>query len=921
MVKTSPDIDRLEDTLFSVTPKKPVSQPSWWQKTSIRWKTTLIAIAIGTLPTLALGLIAYWAADKSITREITTIRKTLAVDLQKEVNLFLQERFKDIQIVANLDIFTNSEIANRLSQKEKTATIEQIRATYSIYDRIAVYDLQGNIIAQSEVAAPSFAEDYLQTALKTNNPVLSQPKLDRASGLYSIYTAAPIRDKVTGETIGAIAASMPVAVLTQMLQEFITDGDRYYVFDRTGRVLLTAEGGHAGSLANPARERLTSVAESAVPSENTTIEQTFPTIDSLLDSNVPIAKNLAVNSLNQGKQFITLAPNIEGVNGLNWQTLIATDPRYVFASQRKLALVYSLGISAIAILTGVVAFYLADLATRPIIKATTTVSEIGKGNLKARIALAGKDEISRLADNINLMAVQLEDFVREQSLLTKQTEIVKQAATAFSGVLESDRLWKIAVTQVKAGLMVDGVHYFSLESKQIIAESLSYGATSTIGREIYAPALFERYLEENPELGVFVIDDVSQAKLTAPQLAKLEEVGISCMAIAKVQQEKIFGLLIAYRSSRQLWEYSDRDFLEQIANQVSFTLDRLGLLQQQHAAQIREKQAKEQLQRRALELLQEVDRISQGDLTIRAKVTEDEIGTIADSYNATIYSLQKLVGQVKDAVVEVEQTIGANQSTVQQLTLDASQQAQSIEQTMQQIQKMSQSICEVCDRAFQAENIVKQTHETILDSDRTMNRAVTQINALQNTVNETEQKVQLLGESSQEISQVVNSIGRFAAQTHLLALKASIEAARAGEQGKGFATIADEVRSLATQSATATTDIENIVARIQLETGQLFSAMAEGTEQVNLSTELVKQSRSSLNQITAASQEISELITVITQTAGGQASISHEVSENITHLAVSAIANSQSVIQVSEKIEHLLTVANKLQTDINRFKT
>ncbi len=902
MVKTSPDIDRLEDTLFSVTPKKPVSQPSWWQKISIRWKTTLIAVAIGTLPTLALGLIAYWAADNSITREITTIRKTLAVDLQQEVNLFLQERFEDIQIVANLDIFTNSEIAERLSQRSKTATIEQIRGTYSIYDLIVVYDLQGNIIAQTgEVAAPSFTEDYLQAALKTNNPVLSYPLLDRASGFYSIYTAAPIRDRVTGETIGAIATSMPVAVLTQMLQEFIADGDRYYVFDRTGRVLLT------------------SVAESAVPSENTTIEQTFPTIDSLLDSNVPVARNSVANG---GKQFVTLAPNIEGVNGLNWQTLIATDPRYVFASQRKLALVYSLGISAIALMTGVVAFYLADLATRPILKATTTVSEIGKGNLKARIALSGKDEISRLADNINLMAVQLEDFVREQSLLAKQTEIVKQAATAFSGVLESDRLWQIAVTQVKAGLMVDGVHYFSLESKQIVAESLSYGMTSLVGREIYAPAVFGQYLKENPELGVFVIDDVSQAKLTAPELVKLEEVGIGSMAIAKIQlQEKIFGLLIAYRSSRQLWEYSDRDFLEQIANQVSFTLERLDLLQQQHAAQIKEKQAKEQLQRRALELLQEVDRISQGDLTIRAKVTEDEIGTIADSYNATIYSLQKLVGQVKDAVVEVEQTIGANRSTVQQLTLDASQQAQSIEQTMQQIQKMSRSISEVSDRALQAENIVKQTHETILDSDRTMDRAVTQISALQNTVNETEQKVQLLGESSQEIAQVVNSIGRFAAQTHLLALKASIEAARAGEQGKGFATIADEVRSLATQSATATTDIENIVARIQLETGQLFSAMAEGTEQVNLSTELVRQTRSSLNQITVSSQEISELITVITQTAGGQANISHEVSENITHLAVSASASSQSVIQVSEKIEHLLAVANKLQTDINRFKT
>ena len=896
VVKTSPDIDRPEDTLFSVTSKS-ISKPSWWQKTSIRWKTTLIAVAVGILPTLALGVTAYWAADRSIKEEITTIRKTLAVDLQKEVNLFLEQRLKDLQIMASLDIFTNPQISNRLSNAEKTTTIEQLRATYGIYDSVVVYDLQGNIIAQTgEVTAPSFAE--VQTALKTNKPVLSQPKLDRASR-YHIDTAAPIRDKVTGQTIGAIAASMPVTVLTQILQEFITEEDRYYVFDRTGKVLMT------------------SAVESGIPTEDTIIEETFPAINSLLDSNVPVAKNLAVNSFNRGKQFITVAPD-EGVEGLNWQTLIATDPRYVFASQRKLALVYILGTSAIAVLMGVVAYYLADLATRPILKAATTVSEIGKGNLKARTTVEGRDEIARLAHNINLMAVRLEDFVREQSLLAKQSEIIKQAATAFSGVKDSDRLWETAITQVKAGLIVDGVQYFSLESDRIIADS---SAGAAIGKK-YEPALFAPYLEHNPELGVYVVDNLSEAELTASGLTKLQEVGINSMAIAKIErQEQIVGLLIAYRSSRQPWEYTDRDFLEQIANLVSFTLDRLDLLQQQQAAEIEEKEAKERLQRRALELLQEVDLVARGDLTIRANVTEDEIGTIADSYNATIYSLQKLVRQVKNAVGEVEQTVGANRETVRQLTLNADRQTQSIEQTMEQIQQMSRSICEVSDSASQAENIVKQTHETIIEGDRTMNRAVTQINALQNTVSETEQKVRLLGESSQEIAHVVNSIGRFAAQTHLLALKASIEAARAGEQGKGFATIADEVRSLATQSATATTDIENIVARIGLETGQLFLAMAQGTQQVNLSTELVKQTRSSLGQITAASQEMSELITVIAQSARGQANISQEVSDQIACVALSAEDNSQSANQVSEKIAHLLTVANKLQTDIDRFKT
>ena len=155
----------------------------------------------------------------------------------------------------------------------------------------------------------------------------------------------------------------------------------------------------------------------------------------------------------------------------------------------------------------------------------------------------------------------------------------------------------------------------------------------------------------------------------------------------------------------------------------------------------------------------------------------------------------------------------------------------------------------------------------------------------------------------------------------MLALKASIEAARAGDKGKGFATIADEVRSLATQSATATTDIENLVARIQLETNEVVSAMTQGTKQVTLGTELVKQTRHSLNQVTAASQEINQLIGGIVQSATGQSTISHEVSDKIADVALSAEANSRSVTQVSLKIEQLLTVAHKLQTDIDRFKT
>jgi methyl-accepting chemotaxis protein PixJ len=926
MVKTSPDnsssklkpkqvlssitnspklaqIEEPEDTLFAGSKKSTIT---WWQKKSIRSKAILIAIALGTLPTATLGLIAYSAVSHSLTKQTITVRKTLATDVQGKVNLFMSDRFKDIQMMSNLDLFTNSQLRNIVSTQEKVAALEKIQKIYVFYDSIAIFDLKGNVIAQTD-AKPlgnHLDRDYIQSALKSNSAVLSQPIISAASGTYSIYAAAPIKDKITDQTIGVIRARMPVAVLQKILQDFTQEGDDYYLLDKTGTILLSST----------LSQNKTATKEQAVK-----IEQIFGGISQLLTSNVTATVDSAIDlQTNRHQKFITYVPakQTKGDFNLNWQTLIATDSNQVFAPQRRLGQIYALGTIAIAGLVGIIAFYLAELATRPLVKAAMTVSEIGKGNLKVRTNLFGDDEVAQLGTNIDLMALQLEHFVKEQHLQAQQTDLVKRAILAFSNTSEREKLWDIAVTQTELGLAVDGVGYYSLESKQIIAQSPASGIDIQTVTAICASTSVTEFLEPSSS------ETIATNKLLQG-INELKKGLFPGFAIAKVKhQEKPVGLLIAYqKTSDRSWQQSDLDFLEQIANQVNLTLDRLTFLQQQQDAQKREKQAKEQLQQRALELLRQVDALSQGDLTIRAKVTEDEIGTVADSYNATIYSLQKLVTQVKKVALQVEQTAGANQSIIQQLASEAVQQALSIELTMQQIQQMTESIGEVSQSASTAQKIVEQANQTILAGDTTMNQAVAQINALQATVSETEQKVKILGESSQEISQVVNSISRFAAQTHLLALKASIEAARAGEQGKGFATIADEVRSLATQSASATTDIENIVAKIQLETNAVVAAMAQGTEQVALGTNLVKQTRQSLNQITAASQEINQLVTTIAQSALGQSAISHEVSENIANVAVSAQANSQSATQVSLKIEQLLSLANKLQTDIGQFKT
>lgn len=357
---------------------------------------------------------------------------------------------------------------------------------------------------------------------------------------------------------------------------------------------------------------------------------------------------------------------------------------------------------------------------------------------------------------------------------------------------------------------------------------------------------------------------------------------------------------------------------EQAAREQLEAQQEIARQQAEYAKQ--QQEAKEFLQNRALELLMEVSPLRDGDLTIRAKVTEDEVGTIADSYNATINSLRKIVAQVQSVANQVSQTAEGNKASLTELTGDALQQSASIQMALQRIEDMTRSIQLVAQGAQEAERAVQVASETVHQGDEAMNRTVEGIVAIRETVAETAKKVKQLGESSQKISKVVNLIGTFAAQTNLLALNASIEAARAGEEGRGFAVVADEVRSLARQSAKATAEIEQLVASIQTETNEVVAAMEAGTQQVVTGTQLVEETRQSLNQIAQASEQISNLVRTITEAATSQAQTSTVVSETITNVAGLATNTSHRAETVLAAFQNLLSVANELQTTVAQFK-
>ncbi|MGF1571050.1 MAG: methyl-accepting chemotaxis protein [Nodosilinea sp.] len=333
-----------------------------------------------------------------------------------------------------------------------------------------------------------------------------------------------------------------------------------------------------------------------------------------------------------------------------------------------------------------------------------------------------------------------------------------------------------------------------------------------------------------------------------------------------------------------------------------------------------QEQAKEDLQRQVIRLLDDVEGAARGDLTVQAEVTADVLGAVADSFNLTIQNLREIVEQVSVAARQVSKGSTENEIFARSLSADALRQAEELAVTLNSVQVMTDSIQRVAESAREAEEVARTASATALKGGESVERTVAGILEIRETVAETTRKVKRLAESSQEISKIVALISQIASRTNLLALNASIEAARAGEAGRGFAIVADEVRQLADRAAKASKEIEQIVLQIQSETGGVMTAMEEGTQQVIEGTRLAEQAKHSLEDIIQVSNRIDVLVRSITADTVEQTETSRAVAQVMQSVELTAQETSQEAQRVSGSLQSLVGVARDLLTSVERFK-
>lgn len=897
-----------------VKTQKPLQR--WWQRLGLRYKAITFALALSTLPVLAVGTTAYYITGLASTKQTTQTEVEHAIEVADKVKSFMTERYTDIQVMASLDIFQDLAGSKEAQQEILNSYVEG----YDFYDNIAIFDLQGDVVAQSAGYDLNNHQNriYFQEVIKTDETIISQPLFSKSSGIFSIYIAAPIKDKATDKTIAVIRSRIPVQSLKMAINIQDSELKEYYLINEQEEVFFSSEGNYATSI-NSAGEL---VSEEQKEFEAIDIRSISPQYQQLQTDN-------KVDSLLSSHRIIAYSPiqTTSNLAQLNWGVVTATDRAVAFAAKRQLLQAIVLATLLTAALVAVVAALVTNRATRPILAAAIAVEQIGRGELSTRLHVEGEDEIATLGDKVNQMASQLEVFVQEQANKATQASLLAEMSSSHDfAQLDQQELFDTAVKGTKEVFQSDRVVIYRFQpdgTGQVIAESVNSGLPSALDEDIHDPCIPEEILSDYRNGRVFISSNVFEFGCEHPDHIKLmERLAIKAsLGMPILNEGKLFGLLITHHCQTTYnWQPSEIKFLQQLANQLGIALDRVTLIEKTEKLAQEQRQLKEGLQIRLFELMKEVEPISRGDLTIRVRVGEDEIGTIADAYNATVANLRRIVTQVQEAAQQVAQTASSNQISVQDLSQEALLQAQEIARALDLAQEMTQSVTVVATQAQQAEAVVRQATQTVAEGDTNMSRTVDSILAIRQTVEETAEKVKRLGESSQKISTVVSLINSFAEQSNLLALNASIEAARAGAQGRGFAVVADEVQSLAQRSAEATKEIEQLVGEIQAETKEVTVAMTAGTEQVATGTKLVNETRHSLNKITTASAEINKLVEAITQATSLHQLASEAVTKTMTDVAKSADKTSKGASSVSLSFEQLQILATALQENVGRFK-
>lgn len=311
------------------------------QQLKSRIKPIILSIAIGSLPILGIGVIAYSFGSKLMTKQIIISQETKAISLSNAVNNFLGQRYEDIRVLSNIKLLSNAsnKKTDKSNKKDKIdiskiniktqETLDSLRRTGKVYDSVAVFDLNGKVIMKSggESLEAEKKLVYFQEVIKQDTPIISQPEIVK-NGNAVIYVAAPIKDRIKGNTIGIVRTRIPIKYLEKLVKSHTDDIQEYYFLDEKGRILISSYQNLFGQDS----------------------EEIYPGLANVLNAeDIQTFTEVAQN--NQNQQLITYVPlrKLSDSQNINWWLIVTKDTAIAFKPQKEFLLLIASTTSVIGL--------------------------------------------------------------------------------------------------------------------------------------------------------------------------------------------------------------------------------------------------------------------------------------------------------------------------------------------------------------------------------------------------------------------------------------------------------------------------------------------------------------------------------------------------------------------------------------------
>ncbi|MAR89820.1 MAG: methyl-accepting chemotaxis protein [Pseudomonadota bacterium] len=352
----------------------------------------------------------------------------------------------------------------------------------------------------------------------------------------------------------------------------------------------------------------------------------------------------------------------------------------------------------------------------------------------------------------------------------------------------------------------------------------------------------------------------------------------------------------------------------------SFIAQTRGRLAEEEQRREEKEMQNQHNQEAILRLLDELGDLADGDLTIQTTVTEDFTGAIADSINFTIDQLRSLVSTINETAVQVSAAAQETQATAMHLAEASEHQAQEIAGASAAINEMAVSIDQVSANAAESAAVAERSVSIANKGAEVVQNTIHGMDTIREQIQETSKRIKRLGESSQEIGDIVSLINDIADQTNILALNAAIQASMAGEAGRGFAVVADEVQRLAERSSAATKQIEALVKTIQTDTNEAVISMEQTTSEVVRGARLAQDAGVALEEIENVSSNLADLIQNISNAARQQAASAGHISNTMNVIQEITSQTSAGTTATATSIGNLAELAVQMRNSVAGFK-